>query len=211
MAIRAVAAAGGRVHAEELIAILWPDAGTDAGRNRLKNLLSRLRSAVGDVLVRDNDTVALASGAQADAHDFETEARQALRSLAAGERLTAVRLARSAVERYRGDLLPTDLYATWAAEPRERLRLEYLEMLDLLAAWAEDSDEIDEAVRLTRRAIGAERYDERRYVKLASLLASQGRAGSARSVLRNARAVLDDLDLPPSDGLLAIERALGMP
>jgi DNA-binding SARP family transcriptional activator/tetratricopeptide (TPR) repeat protein len=211
MAIRVVAAAGGRVHAEELIAILWPDAGTDAGRNRLKNLLSRLRSAIGDVLVRDNDTVALASGSQADADDFEIEARQALRSLASGERLTAVRLARSAVERYRGDLLPTDLYATWAAEPRERVRLEYLEMLDLLAAWAEDSDEIDEAVRLTRRAIGAERYDERRYVKLANLLASQGRAGSARSVLRNARAVLDDLDLTPSAGLLAMEQALGMP
>jgi tetratricopeptide (TPR) repeat protein len=45
-----VAVAGGTVHAEELAEALWPGIDPVTGRNRLKNLLSRLRAAVGDVL-----------------------------------------------------------------------------------------------------------------------------------------------------------------
>lgn len=199
-AVRAVAAAGGRLHAEELIEALWPDAGRDTGRNRLKNLLSRLRAAVGDVLVRDGDAIALAAESESDAGRFEHEARQAVSSLAAGDRLNAATLARSAVDRYRGDLLPEDPYESWAAEPRERLRLLYLELLDLLAGQAEASGEADEAARLLQRAIDAEPYDERRYARLAALLAGQGRSGSAEAVLRRARAMLDDLGLAPPPG-----------
>ena len=50
-----------------------------------------------------------------------------------------------------------------------------------------------------QRAIDAEPYDEHRYVRLADLLASQGRAGSARAALRQARAALGELDLDSAD------------
>jgi DNA-binding SARP family transcriptional activator len=118
-------------------------------------------------------------------------------------------LARAATDRYPGDLLPDDRYEPWAAEPRERLRLRYLELLDLLAAQAEASGEADEAARLLQRAIGSEPYDEERYLRLATLLAGQGRSGSARAVLRRARAALAELDLVPSAGFAATERSLG--
>jgi DNA-binding SARP family transcriptional activator len=208
-AIKAVAAAGGRMHVEELIEVLWPDTERAAGRNRLKNLLSRLRAAVGDVLVRDGEVVALAAGVESDAAAFEQEARQALGSLAAGDQVRAATLARSAVERYRGDLLPADPYETWAAEPRERLRLRCLELLDLLAARAEASGEADESARLVQRAIDAEPHDEQRYLKLAALFTAQGRSGSARAVLRRARSMLDELGITPSTDLVAAESALG--
>jgi DNA-binding SARP family transcriptional activator len=207
-AIKAVAAAGGRMHAEELIEALWPGAEPGQGRNRLKNLLSRLRAAVGDVLARDADSIVLAPGAESDAAAFENEAGRALAALAAGDRLHAATLARSAVDRYRGDLLPGDHYEPWAAGPRERLRLRHLELLDLLAAQAEASGEADEAARLIQRAIDSEPYDEERYLTLAVLLAGQGRAGSARSVLRRARAALRELDITPSAGFAATERSL---
>jgi DNA-binding SARP family transcriptional activator len=163
---------------------------------------------VSDVLVRDADSVVLAAGAESDIAAFEDEARRALATLASGERLHAAMLARTAVDRYRGDLLPGDRYEPWAAEPRERLRLRYLELLDLLAAQAEDSGEADEAARLIQRAIGSEPYDEERYLRLASLFAEQGRSGSARAVLRRARAVLADLDIAPSAEFAATERSL---
>ncbi len=35
--------------------------------------------------------------------------------------------AETAIDRYRGDLLPEDLYEQWSEGPRERLRLRYLE------------------------------------------------------------------------------------
>jgi Bacterial transcriptional activator domain len=174
---------------------LWPGADIDHGRNRLKNLLSRLRAAVGDVLVREADSVVLAAGAESDIAAFEDEARRALATLASGEGLHAAMLARTAVDRYRGDLLPDDRYQPWAAEPRERLRLRYLELLDLLAAQAEASGEADEAARLIQRAIGSEPYDEERYLRLAALFAEQGRSGSSRAVLRRARAVLGETRL----------------
>jgi DNA-binding SARP family transcriptional activator len=208
-AIKAVVAAGGRLHVEELIEALWPGADVDQGRNRLKNLLSRLRSAVGDVLVRDADSVVLAAGAESDIASFEAAARRALATLVSGERLHAAMLARSATDRYRGDLLPEDRYEPWAAEPRERLRLRYLELLDLLAAQAEASGEADEAARLVQRAIGSEPYDEERYLRLATLFAEQGRSGSARAVLRRARAVLTELDIAPSAEFVTAERSLG--
>jgi DNA-binding SARP family transcriptional activator len=62
---------------------------------------------------------------------------------------------------------------------RERLRSQYLELLDLLIAESERRDDIDEAVRLLQRAIATEPHDEARYLRLAQLLSTQGRAGSA--------------------------------
>jgi len=197
-AVRVVAASGGQVHAEQLIEVLRPGAGRDTGRNRLKNLLSRLRTAAGDVLVRDGDTIRLASRTESDAALFEAEAVQALAAASAGERSRAAATGLAALSRYQGELLPADRYEPWASQPRERLRLKYLELLDLLAANAQAEGEVDDAIRLMQRAIDAEPYDERRYVRLAGLLASQGRAGSARAVLRQAQAALGELDLAPA-------------
>jgi ATP/maltotriose-dependent transcriptional regulator MalT/DNA-binding SARP family transcriptional activator len=209
-AVRAVAAAGGRLHAEELLEILWPEADLEAGRNRLRNLLSRLRVAAGDVLVRDQEVVMLAPGFGLDAALFESQARSALAAAAGGDTTSGVGLARSALALYRGDLLPDDRYEAWAAGPRERLKTRFVELLDLLADDAERRDEVDEAVRFLRRATEAEPYDESRYVHVAELLVSQGRTGSARVVLGRARAALDELGLDPSPHLASLEAEIGM-
>ncbi|HTW99770.1 MAG TPA: BTAD domain-containing putative transcriptional regulator [Acidimicrobiales bacterium] len=207
-AVRIVAASGARLHAEALIEVLWPGVDLATGRNRLKNLLSRLRTAVGDVLVRDGELVALARGATVDSELFEREATEAL---AAPPRGTdrAAGLALAALGRYRGELLPDDRYEPWAAQPRERLRLRQLELLDLLAAHAEERGEVDGAIRLLQRAIDTEPYDERRALRLAGLFASQGRVGSARGALRRARAALESLGLEPSSALDEMQSRLG--
>jgi ATP/maltotriose-dependent transcriptional regulator MalT len=207
-AVRAVAAHGGRMHAEELIEILWPDTGADAGRNRLRNLLSRLRMAVGDVLVRQEENIILPYGAQSDSQLFAGQARAALAAWSAGEGSRALGLARSAVSRYAGDLLPDDRYEDWAIEPRERLRTMHVELLDMLAADAADRGDVDEAVRLLRRATECVPHDEDRFVRLARMLASQGHTGSARSTLQRARSYLAELGVRPSRPLIALEGEL---
>jgi DNA-binding SARP family transcriptional activator len=198
-AVRAVAASGGQVHAEVLIDALWPDVDLATGRNRLKNLLSRLRAAAGDVLEREGDMIRLASCAESDAALFEAEAGHALAAWSAGEHHRAAAIGLSALSRYHGELLPADRYEPWASQSRERVRLRYLELLDRLATRAQAEGEVDDAIRLMQRAIDAEPYDEHRYVRLANLLASQGRAGSARAALRQARAALGELDLDAAD------------
>jgi DNA-binding SARP family transcriptional activator len=207
-AVQAVAAAGGQLHAEELIEALWPETRPDVGRNRLKNLLSRLRSSAGDVLVRDGDIVALAPGAELDTALFEAEAREALAADARGDAHRAASLGLAALARYHGDLLPASPYETWADEPREHLRLRHLDLLDLLVKHAQAAGEVDDAIRMIRRAIQSEPYDEHRYLRLAGLLAAQGSMGSARSVVRQARTALGELGIPLSAELAALERSL---
>jgi len=207
-AVRAVAAAGGRMRDEELIEILWPNTEPERGRNRLRNLLSRLRLAVGDVLARDHETIVVPPDVESDAALFETQARAAIADRSAGEVSRALGLARSAVGRYGGDLLPDDRYEEWADAPRQRLRHLYLELLDLLAADAADRGDVDEAVRLVRRGCECEPLDEVRYLRLARMLMSQGRRGSARAALERARAALDELGLAPSGSLARLEAEL---
>jgi DNA-binding SARP family transcriptional activator/ATP/maltotriose-dependent transcriptional regulator MalT len=197
-AVRAVAAAGGRMRAEELIEILWPNTDPERGRNRLRNLLSRLRLAIGDVLARDQETIVVSPDVESDAALFEAQARAAIAARSGGEVSRALGLARSAVGRYGGDLLPDDRYEEWADAPRQRLRHLYLELLDLLAADAADRGDVDEAVRLVRRGCECEPLDEVRHLRLARMLMSQGRRGSARAALERARAALDELGLAPS-------------
>ena len=106
-----------RAHArEELIELLWPGVALDAGRNRLRQVLSTLKSVLetpgdaGPVLLADRIALRVAPGALAcDVLRFE----QCLRS---GAHAEAARL-------YRGELLP-GYYDDWIAD--ERLRLEAL-------------------------------------------------------------------------------------
>jgi ATP/maltotriose-dependent transcriptional regulator MalT/DNA-binding SARP family transcriptional activator len=207
-AVRVVAASGGRMHAEELMEILWPEVDLERGRNRLRNLLSRIRLAAGDVLVRDGETIMVAPGLEPDASVFEAQARTAIAARSADEMSRALGLARSAVARYGGDLLPDDRYESWAAAPRERLRGLFVELLDMLAADAAERGDADEAARLIRRGCECEPLDEDRYVRLARILASQGRTGSARAALERARAALAELGLTPSRPFVLLEGEL---
>jgi DNA-binding SARP family transcriptional activator len=196
-AVKAVAAHAGRLRAEELIEVLWPEGDPDAGKARLRTVLSRIRSSAGDVLVRDGDVVVTGPGVEVDALAFEAEARQSLR-LARGDRRRAATVARAALARYLGPLLPEDPTADWAAGQRERLRVLHLELLDIVAAEAEREQQFDEAIRLLHEAIAVEPYDEVRYARAARLLASQGRTGSARALLTQATATLAEIGITPS-------------
>jgi DNA-binding SARP family transcriptional activator/ATP/maltotriose-dependent transcriptional regulator MalT len=197
-AVGLVAAHGGRMQIQELKQLLWPRAKPDVARNRLRSVLSRLQASAGPVLVRDGDDILLAADSDVDAARFQLEAEEVLALKTAGERERAAVLARGALGRYHGDLLATDAADKWAAGPRERLRALYVELLDLAADDAERREEFDEAMRLLRRAIDTAPHDESRYLRLARLRASQGRIGSARSLLRRGRAALTEVGLQTS-------------
>jgi DNA-binding SARP family transcriptional activator len=208
-AVGLVAAHGGRMRAQELKKLLWPRAKPEVARNRLRSVLSRVRSSAGSLLVRDGDDILLAPGTNVDAARFQLEAEEVLALNKAGERERAAVLARGALGRYHGDLLAADGEEGWAAAPRERLRTLHLELLDLAIDEAEGREEFDEAMRLLRRAIDAAPHDESRYLRLARLRVSQGRIGSARSLLRRARAALTEVGLETSADFDAIQRSLG--
>ena len=201
--VKVLALAAAPVTADEAIEVLWPEIDEQTGRQRLRNLLSRLRTSCGPLVHRESETLVLASNTAIDAHRFESAAREAL----AG-RDNRAGLARAALAHYPGDLLPADRYEPWAAAPRERLRRRYLELLELLVDDAVDRRELDEAIRLLERLQEAEPLDEAPYARAAELLLFQGRRGSARSFVERAIAVCDELGLKPSDRVERLRAAL---
>jgi len=182
---------------EEVIDSLWPDADVSTGRSRLRNLLNRIKSVSGDVVIRTADSLRLDPSIDIDVTTFESLAAGAF-AADAGERPGLARLAAAV---YTGELLPGDRFEDWAAARRERLKRLFLALVDLLATDAEQRGEFDEALRQLDLGIASEPLDETRYVRAATMLIQQGRRVTAAEVVRRAVAVLDDLGVAPSTAL----------
>jgi DNA-binding SARP family transcriptional activator len=195
------------VPAEVAIGVLWPEADREAGRNRLRTVLNRLRAAAGEVIVREGDSLLLAPEVRVDLTLFEAEGRRAL-ALGPAEPALAVATARSAITRYHGDVLPGDLYEEWAELPREHARRTMLQLLDLCADVAAGRGDLDEARRVTELAIDLAPYDDARYLRAAAALLEQGRRGAALAVMRRARAALAELGVEPTSHLIRLEEAI---
>ncbi|HEY2355640.1 MAG TPA: BTAD domain-containing putative transcriptional regulator [Gaiellaceae bacterium] len=203
--LKLVAVSGGAVHVERAIEGVWPEVSPDAGRNRLRTVLNRLRDTTGDIVRREGDLLALAPDVRLDLAQFSREAREAL--ALRGDPGAAVAVARSAIARYRGDVLPHDVYEEWSVEARDEARRTMLDLLDLCAAAAAERGDLDETRRLVERTIELAPYDDGRYLSVATILRDQGRRGAASSVLQRARSTLARLGIDPPPELLELEQS----
>ena len=124
-----------RLHREQVIGVLWPDRAPAAAANNLHQVLHVARrqlaggDAAGGRLRLDDDVLTLCSDEPLwiDVEAFRDQAVAALRS---GDPAAA----RSALELYRGQLLPEDLYEEWTEPARgelERLRKEVALLADV--------------------------------------------------------------------------------
>ena len=199
-------ALAGTLTADEAIDELWPEADLDVGRARLRNVLSRIRSACGELILRHEAALTLAPGVSVDAQRFEREAAVAL----AAPKESRIGLSRAALAWSTGELLPADRYADWASVPRERLRRRALALLDLVAEDAIARGDLDEAGRLLDSAISTDPMEEERYVRLARALLTQGRTRRAQRVVDQALAVCADLDVEPGAALGALRAELAL-
>ena len=202
--VKLLAVRGRPVPIDDAIETLWPELDPETGRARMRNVLSRIKSASGELVRRDGDALALAPGTAVDAYEFEREARLAMS--ATGDEAAA--LASRAVARYDGELLPGDRYEDFSVTLRERLALLHLALLDRLAAHAEGAGDVDEALRRYSEAIAAAPLDEHRYELAAALALRHGRRQRARDLIDSARRMLDDLGVPMSEALSTLRRQL---
>jgi DNA-binding SARP family transcriptional activator/ATP/maltotriose-dependent transcriptional regulator MalT len=195
--IKVLALSDSPVTVDEAVELLWPGSDGPTGRRRMRNLLNRLRSSCGELVGREGEALVLRPGTEVDARLFERDAA----AVGAADPAARPGLARGALARYPGELLPQDRYEPWATAPRERLRRRSLELLDLLVEDAAERGEIDEAIRLLDRAMAAEPLDEDRHLRAAELLLFQGRRGSARTLVERAAAIRTELGLGSSPRL----------
>lgn len=205
--IKFVVARGGQVHAEEAIDALWPDASTDTGRNRLRTVLHRLRATAGPVINRSGDLLQLAPEIGVDLYQFEAEAARA-HNLAVEDPALAAVVARGAIARYRGDLLPEDRYEMWVESPRERARGTLVDLLQLCAREASKRGDLDDLRRIVEQSIEISPFDDTLYVQAATTLVDQGRRGEALSVIERARNALGEIGIEPPPALLQLEASV---
>jgi DNA-binding SARP family transcriptional activator len=126
----------------------FPDTPPANARLRLRQILSRLRTAAGEIVIRDGDSLRLVP-AWIDADEFLSVADR-VRS-ARGPR--AVQLAYAALALRTGPLLPDDRYAEWAQDARDLIDARHLELLDLIADDAAARNSHQEALTALEAAL----------------------------------------------------------
>jgi DNA-binding SARP family transcriptional activator/ATP/maltotriose-dependent transcriptional regulator MalT len=204
--VKLLAVAGAAVPVDEALEVLWPEIDPETGRARMRNVLSRIRAASGELVRREGDALALAPDVVVDAADFEAAARGALSK----EHRAQPALARRALALYSGELLPADRYEDFTVAARERLALRHLALLDRLAAQVALEGDVDEALRLYEDAISAAPLEEHRYEEAAALALAHGRRQRARHFVEQSVGVLADLGVAPSAGLRGLAATLGV-
>ena len=181
---------GRQLPREQLVDLLWPDLLLEQAAPRLHKAAHYARAAVGvpSAVVLAGDVVSLLPDAEV-AVDVERFDRAAGDPSSVGE----------AIDLYRGDLLPEDLYEPWADAERERLRVSYLELLRSAGRWAD--------------LVAAEPLDEEAHLRLVQQHVEGGsRSQALRQLEAMARTWRDELGAEPGPAARALHaRAQAMP
>ncbi|NPD05623.1 AAA family ATPase [Nocardioides sp. zg-1308] len=181
---------GRQLPRERLVDLLWPDLLLEQAAPRLHKAAHYARTAVGipSAVVLAGDVVALLPGAEVTV-DVERFDRAAGDPSSVGD----------AIDLYRGDLLPEDLYEPWADAERQRLRVCYLQLLRAAGRWAE--------------LLVAEPLDEEAHLRLVQQHVESGDRGQAlRQLDAMARLWRDELGAEPGPAARALHaRAQAMP
>jgi pimeloyl-ACP methyl ester carboxylesterase/DNA-binding SARP family transcriptional activator len=171
-----------RMHREQVMDALWPALPVHEAANQLHKAAHYARRATDaiDCVTLRNEMVTLFGTRTVivDACDFESAASAAL---AGGD----ARLVDAALDAWTGDLLPDDLYAAWAWQPRQRVELLHRELLRRAGRWAE--------------LVTVDPTDEQAHLGVArGLLAAGDRAGALRQLDLLERALRDEFGIGPS-------------
>jgi len=187
-----VVANGGSATFDQLSEAIWPGEDVDISRARLRNVLLRMRRAVGDIVVRSGSGVRLADDLPCDLIEFERLALDALSSTRADPEL-AGGLAAEAVKAGDGTVFAGFEYEEWAITARRSAEQRMIGLLDLLSVQAEDAGDLPAAQAFAERALRLDRYTDSRYVRLAELLTLQHRVAAAIAVLDDAAEVAREI------------------
>lgn len=187
---------------EQLVELLWPELDPDSGSNNLHQALHVARRTLGSLIpdAKPNELLRLRRGflsleppapVWVDLTCFEEQ----VHDLAESRDPAAFY---GALDLYRGDLLPDDLYEDWAFERRLAVREQYLALLDRLSRLHIARQEAMPAIDALRRVVAIEPDQEEAHRALMELYALTGRRQQALRQYERLRDILErELDLEP--------------
>jgi tetratricopeptide (TPR) repeat protein len=144
---------------EAVLDRFFPGVAEPAARHRLRQVLTKIRSSAGDIVVRQDDRLSLVA-AWVDVRAFLSAADRVRGARGA----RAVQLAYAALALWTAPPLPVDVYAEWAHPFHDQLRHRYLNLLDLIAADASARGSHQEALSALTTALDENPDESSRYV-----------------------------------------------
>ncbi len=206
--LKVLAVHRGTVTVDRLADILWPEAWSDEGRQRLKNVVKRVRDVLGaDAVVRRGDQISLAPDVAVDLAEFYEQARVAMQTTSEHDDGTVRQIVR-ALGLYHGPLLPSDEYDDWVQPARQSAQAQAEALLAQL--YVVPSSQRPPATWLLSTLLSISPDDDRQLARVARLALDEGDHATARSALRMAKVaaravdvdlVVDDVEL---DAIIAM-------
>ena len=181
-------------------AVFWPDVLDSSARASLRTTLATLRRELGEEAARS----LVAGRDQVGLEDAWIDVREAGRLAAGGDRAAALELCD-------GDLL-TDLDDDWVLEQRGAHRDRVVELLGALGEAADESGDLEAAIRLARRRLDLDPVSEDAARVLMGRLARAGDGAAAVAAYEAFRTALRrELGMAPSAETRALVESLRAP
>ncbi|MDX6635782.1 MAG: hypothetical protein QOF06_1985 [Solirubrobacterales bacterium] len=207
------------VTSEQVAEALWPDAGIEEGRSRMRYNVHALRerleperkhrSPARFVVARRGGYVFDTSGAWIDVDVFEREAEAGLAAFRRTRHEQAAEHLSSALRLYKGDFLADDPYAEWAMEEQERLRNLAGQVLRAQARIDIELGRLEAAAGHVLRLTELEPFDGDVQQLLIEICLRRGRRSEAhRRYLRFKNRMVSTFETEPDFGLSDVERQI---
>jgi LuxR family maltose regulon positive regulatory protein len=175
------------VYRDRLMELLWPESTPEKARSSLNVAICTLRKLLSDysagvqncILLEENyyrlcPTVRVVT----DVDEFDLRYEQG-RRVEKTNQIEASAEYEKAIELYRGDYLLNHLYEDWTMVERERLSNVYMDMLERLAAYYKETEQLRECVRICYRILEKDRGHENSHLLLTEVYALRGSYGRA--------------------------------
>jgi DNA-binding SARP family transcriptional activator len=194
---------GAPFHHEVIAEAFWPEASPDVGARNLHAAVAALRRLVEPGAVRGGFRLilregaayrfALPPGSRIDVLEFDAAIAAARSAKATGDLAAAGSALRSALERYRGDLLSDEGPASWLEGPRERRRAQAVEAAATLAGLYLERGDPEAAAEVCAEGLRIDRYHDPLWRLLIDVRERAGDAGAARRARQGYGRVLTEL------------------
>ncbi len=191
-----------------LIDDLWPEASPEAGEANFKFVLHRLRKIMEPGLAKEfkSSYISLKGGlvslnrelCEVDLDKFISLSERGRKSADAQDLKRAHFFYNTALELYKGDFLPEDLYVPWVTLRRQEVQKRYLDLLLCTAELYQNEGSSKKAIECHRRIIEIDPLFELSYQRLMLLYSQRGQHATALKVFDDFKRYLyEELGTPP--------------
>ena len=203
-------APGHRLHRDQVIDALWPDSDLPAAANSFYQTLYAARKILepgrGFSLALQEGSLSLSTR---DGQAFSVDVEQFEAAAVRAKDSQSPAVFQEALDWYRGNLLPEDLYEEWTIQKREALRQIYLNLRLGLARLQETRQEYPAAIATLLRLLEEDRAHEPAHVGLMRLYALSGQRQQALRQFQTLREALQaELDVEPGKHATQVYEAI---